>query len=341
MKKVYPERQEAPGEAVALDPDHGEPEPDTALLVDAAVEAGVPGIDLDHDLGMGQGVAVPHSVPGPLSPHRWPGLRDAVGACLAAVHQFPPIPDASERYLYLHDLGQIPKTGWSDVEAQALRRIWEAEKFMCGWGSWARTPDQLGTERTLRLGPDGTIRWEALSIRAEDVETWKAIRTGGPQPYDTRTQRLVLSMDSLHTAVESHRAEMGIILDRLGLGQNENPTVQGRTWLCQWPVVEGVGADGTRMTNEAALVVAGPGAILMQGATLLLCTARDLGSPDADIYPTQLASFSLRLNETQRLAWGPSMQRLGRVYWAIQDEVEAKPKRVKKQKKEKPAPPES
>jgi hypothetical protein len=289
--KQYPGRDTPrAAEAFALGNDDA-PEPVPPITVDAAPDTGMDH-DLDHDLSVEQSPAIAHSVPGKLSPHRWPGLRDAFAVCNATVEHFPPVPDGDERYLFRHDLGFIPETGWSNTESQALQRIEASELIMCQWRGWGRTPADLGHERSPRLAPGGAIQWEHLNVDAETVTEWEAVHAGGPQPYDAQTKNQFAAMDRLKEAVKTHQTELAIICRRLGLGKDgcSNPTVQGRTWLVQWPVVEAVGLDGTRMRNEAALVVAAPGAILMAGATVMLTLARDLGAEDADLYPTQLAS---------------------------------------------------
>jgi hypothetical protein len=263
--------------------------------------------------------------------------------CNEAVSQFPPIADLTERYLFMHNLGRIPEAGWSLTEAEALQRIAAAEDVMCGWATFGRTPADLG--RRSNITPDGAIQWGQFLHHGE-AEEWRAVGAGGPMPDSLQKAKLFLAMDKLSAAVALHQASMTIICRRLGLGGSTNPTVQGRTWLVQWPVVEAAGVEGTRVRNEAALVVAAPGAILMARAVMMLIHARDLGDPHADVYPTELASFTLRLSEPQRLQWGPSMHRAGKVYWAIQDgegEPQSQPRPSKKagrKRKERPLPPE-
>jgi hypothetical protein len=127
----------------------------------------------------------------------------------------------------------------------------------------------------------------------------------------------------------------------LGLDKGSpNPTVRGRTWLCQWPVVEAVGEDGTRMRNDWALVVASPKAILLPGAQLTLKSAWDLEDDCCDVFCCELSTNALRLNEEQRCIWGPALHQIGRVYWMVETEQEEKPAKPKKPRKPKPEPPE-
>jgi len=340
--KAYAERDDAQAPAQEADMGTEVLAPTPALLVDAG--AGL-NHDLDHSLSLAQSAATPYSVPGALDSHRWPGLRDAIAICNAAVRAYDALPNvgAGERYQYLEDLGQLPESGWSEKETLALQKIRAAEAQLCKWGPIsART---LMVEKRPRLGLDGQVMWADLGVEAEVVAEWEASRAGRTiAPLNDLTFAAASAMDRMADAARKHREGMALIRTRLGLDvDGGNPTIRGRTWLIQWPVVEAAGEDGTRMRNEAALVVAAPGAILIQGASLLLVTARDLNSEDADLFPTMLSSFTLRLNETQRLAWGPSMHRTGKVYWAVQDE-EKKPvkptEKPRKEKKKKPEPPE-
>jgi len=319
------------------------PRPDQGLPTD--ISGSGPGVNDDisldhalvHELSLAQG-STPYSVPGALDSHRWPGLRDAIAACNAAVRAYNALPGlgAGERYLYLADLGRLPETGWTEKDTLALQKVRAAEAQLCKWGNI--TLGQLRTEKRPRLGVDGAIQWKNLLVDDEDVAAWENVRAGMTvEPLNESNFMAASSMDRMVDAATKHREGMAIIRHSLGLDvDGGNPTVRGRTWLVQWPVVEAAGEEGTRMRNEAGLVVAAPGAVLLQGASLLLTTARDLGSDDADLYPTMLSSFTLRLNEEQRLAWGPAMHRCGRVFWAIQHEGEAKPIPKAKTKIEKP-----
>lgn len=250
------------------------------------------------------------SVPRPLEPGRWPGLRSAISWANQVAKEHPPRPANEERYLWLRDLGVLS----ADLKSQErIVRIENYEKqltmFHPDWREGFGHPS-----RYFRIKPDGTLE--------RDFQTWMG--------WTDEVSKEVTSI------LEKHFREMRILRRILGMEDaTVNPTVPGRTWLCTWPVVE-----GSVFSVEAALVVAGPGEVLMAGATLLLASAWDLEAEDRDLFATRLEGSSLLVNEVQRCGWGPSLHQINRVYWSVLPGGGEERRKRPTRKKKRPEPPE-
>ena len=74
---------------------------------------------------------------------------------------------------------------------------------------------------------------------------------------------------------------------------------------------------------EVALIVAASKKLLQPQMVLLLCRPGDVANKDRELFLTKLQGDALLLNEEQRLAWGCSLNAMGRVYWAVLPESKA------------------
>jgi len=74
---------------------------------------------------------------------------------------------------------------------------------------------------------------------------------------------------------------------------------------------------------EVVLIVAASKNLLQSEMALLLCRPEDVAHQNRELFLTRLRGDALLLNEEQRLAWGCSLNAMGRVYWAVLPEVKA------------------